>query len=63
MEIKEIINNFLKNQTNENFSNVIEALMDSNVILVNTKLTGNLKRFGDNGVFQIGRNLSSLYNS
>ncbi len=50
MEIKEIINNFLKNQTNENFSNVIEALMDSNVILVNTKLTGNLKRFGDNGV-------------
>jgi len=50
MEIKELINNFLKNQTNENFSDVIEALMDSNVILVNSKLTGNLKRFGDNGV-------------
>jgi len=50
MEIKEIINNFLKNQTNENFSNVIEVLMDSNVILVNSKLTGDLKKFGDNGV-------------
>ena len=50
MEIKEIINNFLKNQTNDNFSNVIEALMDSNVILVNSKLTGDLKKFGDNGV-------------
>ena len=33
MEIKELINNFLKNQTNENFSDVIEALIDTNVIL------------------------------
>jgi hypothetical protein len=50
MEIKEIINNFLKNQTNENFSDVIEALIDTNVILVSSKLTGDLKKFGDNGV-------------
>ena len=50
MEIKELINNFLKNQTNENFSDVIEALIDTNVILVSSKLTGDLKRFGDNGV-------------
>lgn len=50
MEIKELINNFLKNQTNENFSDVIEALIDTNVILVNSKLTGDLKKFGDNGV-------------
>ena len=50
MEIKELINNFLKNQTNENFSDVIEALIDTNVILVSSKLTGDLKKFGDNGV-------------
>ena len=50
MEIKELINNFLKNHTNENFSDVIEALIDTNVILVSSKLTGDLKIFGDNGV-------------
>ena len=50
MSVKELINEFLKNQTNEKFSDVIEALMDSNVILVNTKLTGDLKKFGEDGV-------------
>ena len=50
MDIKQLIDDFLKNQTNEKFSDVIEGLMDSNVILVNTKLTGNLKKFDDNGV-------------
>lgn len=50
MDVKQLIDDFLKNQTNEKFSDVIEGLMDSNVILVNTKLTGNLKKFDDNGV-------------
>lgn len=50
MDVKKLIDEFLKNQTNENFSECIEALMDSNVILVNTKLSGDLKKFGDNGV-------------
>jgi len=50
MDIKQLIDDFLKNQTNEKFSDVIEGLMDSNVILVNAKLTGNLKKFDDNGV-------------
>ena len=50
MDVKQLIDEFLKNQTNEKFSDVIEGLMDSNVILVNTKLTGNLKKFDDNVV-------------
>ena len=50
MDVKQLIDEFLKNQTNEKFSDVIDGLMDSNVILVNTKLTGNLKKFDDNGV-------------
>ena len=50
IDIKNIIDEFLKNQTNEKFSDVIMALIDSNIILVNSKLTNNLQKFGDNGV-------------
>lgn len=50
IDIKNIIDEFLKNQTNEKFSDVIMALIDSNIILVNSKLSDNLQKFGSNGV-------------
>ena len=49
MMIEELINNFIKNQTNENFSNLIEALIDTNVILLSSKLDGDIKQLNDNG--------------
>lgn len=49
-DIDFVINDFLENQTNEKFSELIEALIDQDVILINNELHGDLKKLTGDGV-------------
>ena len=48
--IDEYIDNFLNNQTNENFANMIDKLIDENVIILDRGLTGEIKKLNNDAI-------------
>ena len=48
--IDEFVDNFLNNQTNENFANMIDKLIDENVIILDRGLTGEIKKLNNDAI-------------
>ena len=48
--IEETTEKFLHNQTNENFADLIDCLMNNKVFLLNKDIDNNLKKFDEKGI-------------
>ena len=68
-KIDELITTFLNNQTNENFANLIDKLIDEKVMIIDRGLEGEIKKLSTDAITPLvikdgeGKNFIPLFSS